>query len=80
MTHYNSMDGIEPKIPVSFIRKLESRLCQARQVKEDVANNAQSVYLPTSLTSAVDFPYVPSAILLDAVEVPTFLEPYICKF
>ncbi|XP_025081332.1 unconventional myosin-Va-like isoform X4 [Pomacea canaliculata] len=64
---YTPVDEFEERVPISFIRKIQSRL---KSRPDAAAAGSNTLLMDTKFTYPVTFPFNPSSILLDSVEVP----------
>lgn len=60
------MDEFEERVPVTFIRKIQARL----KDRPEAAAGGNTLLMDTKFSFPVTFPFNPSSILLDTIDVP----------
>ena len=63
---YTPVDEFEERVPISFIRKIQARLKE----RPDAQAGGNTLLMDTKFSFPVTFPFNPSSILLDTIEVP----------
>ncbi|KAK7096541.1 unconventional myosin-Va-like isoform X2 [Littorina saxatilis] len=64
---YTPVDEFEERVPIPFIRKIQARLKQRADMAQTGGN---TLLMDTKFSFPVTFPFNPSSILLDSIDVP----------
>lgn len=77
LNSYTPLDETEERVTSGFARKIQAKLAD-RAAKE----NSQELLMPTNINQAIKFPFCPSNIQLEEVDIPEFyngLQTYLKK-
>lgn len=67
LNSYTPLDETEERVTPAFVRKIQAKLAE-RAANE----NNQELLMPSRMSVAIKFPFCPSNIQLDEVDIPEF--------